>query len=98
MHATFGKYLDVDLTTGTIQDYAIPEDWQTRFIGGKGVAARLLLEELPASASALGSENILVFATGPFQGTTVVGGGRHAVLAISPKTGRVADAYAGGYF
>ena len=98
MHATFGKYLDVDLTAGTIQDYAIPEDWQTRFIGGKGVAARLLLEELPTSASALSPENILVFATGPFQGTTVVGGGRHAVLAISPKTGRVADAYAGGYF
>ncbi len=98
MHATFGKYLDVDLTDGTIQDYDIPEDWQTRFVGGKGIAARLLLEELSASASALTPENILVFATGPFQGTNVVGGGRHAVLSISPKTGRVADSYSGGYF
>jgi aldehyde:ferredoxin oxidoreductase len=98
MHATFGKYLDVDLTTGTIQNYDIPEDWQTRFVGGKGIAARLLLEELPASAGALSPENILVFATGPFQGTTIVGGGRHAVLSISPKTGRVADSYSGGYF
>jgi len=98
MHATFGKYLDVDLTAGTIHDYAIPADWQTRFIGGKGLAARLLLEELPASAGALTPENILVFATGPFQGTTVVGGGRHAVVSISPKTGRVADSYSGGFF
>jgi len=98
MHATFAKYLDVDLSTGTIQDYSIAENWQTRFIGGKGIAARLLLEELPESASALSPENILVFATGPLQGTTVVGGGRHAVLTISPKTGRVADSYTGGYF
>lgn len=98
MLATFGKYLDVDLTAGMIHDYTIPEDWQTRFIGGKGLAARLLLEELPASAGALTPENILVFATGPFQGTTVVGGGRHAVLTISPKTGRVADSYSGGFF
>ena len=98
MHATFGKYLDVNLTAGTIQDYDIPEDWQTRFVGGKGMAARLLLEELPEAAGALSPENILVFATGPFQGTSVVGGGRHAVLSISPKTGRVADSYSGGYF
>ena len=98
MHATFGKYLDVDLTAGTIQDFDIPEDWQTRFIGGKGIATRLLLEELPESPDALSPENILVFATGPFQGTMIVGGGRHAVLSVSPKTGRVADSYAGGYF
>lgn len=98
MDATFGKYLDVDLTAGTTRDYEIPQDWQTRFIGGKGLAARLLLEELPESAQALDAKNILVFATGPFQGTAVVGGGRHAVLSISPKTGRVADSYSGGYF
>ncbi|MBU1049831.1 aldehyde ferredoxin oxidoreductase family protein [Candidatus Bipolaricaulota bacterium] len=98
MHASFGKYLDVDLTEGHISDYAIPEDWQSRFVGGKGLAARLLLEELSASATALSPENILVFATGPFQGTMVVGGGRHAVLSISPKTGRVADSYSGGFF
>ena len=98
MHATFEKYLDVDLTTRTTKDYAIPANWQTRFVGGKGIAARLLLEELPESASALSPENILVFATGPLQGTTVVGAGRHAVLTISPKTGRVADSYTGGYF
>lgn len=98
MYATFGKYLDVDLTAGTIRDYAIPEDWQTQFIGGKGLAARLLLEELPAAAGALTPENIVVFATGPFQGTTIVGGGRHAVVSVSPKTGRVADSYSGGFF
>ena len=98
MNGAFGKYLDVNLTAGTIRDYRIPEDWQTRFIGGKGLAARLLLEELPLSATALDPENILVFATGPFQGTAIADAGRHVILAVSPKTGRVADSYAGGYF
>jgi len=98
MQSVFGRYLDVDLSSGIINDYEIPADWQTRFCGGKGIAARMLLEELPKKVNPFGAENILVFATGPFQGTGVVGGGRHIVLAVSPKTGAVADSYAGGYF
>jgi len=98
MHALFGRYLDVDLSSGTVSDYPIPEDWQTRFVGGKGIGARILLQELPATVDPLGPENLLVFATGPFQGTGIAGGGRHAVLAVSPKTGCVADSYTGGYF
>lgn len=98
MHSVFGRYLDVDLSSGRINDYEIPADWQTRFLGGKGIAARILLDELPEKVDPFGARNILVFATGPFQGTGVVGGGRHVVLAVSPKTGAVADSYAGGYF
>lgn len=98
MHSVFGRYLDVDLSSGRINDYEISADWQARFLGGKGIAARILLDELPEKVDPFGAENILVFATGPFQGTGVVGGGRHVVLAVSPKTGAVADSYAGGYF
>ncbi len=98
MKGCFGKYLDVDLTRGTFRDYPIPDAWQRLLIGGKGIAARLLLEELPERVDPFGPENLLVFATGPFQGTGVVGGGRHTVLAVSPKTGAVADSYAGGMF
>ncbi len=98
MRGGYGKYLDVDLTRRTLTEYPIPDSWRKLMIGGKGLAARLLLEELPERVDPFGPENILVFATGPFQGTGVVGGGRHAVLAVSPKTGAVADSYAGGYF
>jgi len=98
MQSVFGRYVDVDLSSGRIKNYEIPANWQTRFLGGKGIAARILLDELPEKVDPFGAENILVFATGPFQGTGVVGGGRHVVLAVSPKTGAVADSYAGGYF
>lgn len=98
MNSVFGRYLDVDLARGTLSDYPIPRDWQDRFLGGKGLAARLLLEELPERVDPLGPDNTLVFATGPLQATGVVGSGRHAVLGVSPKTGAVADSYAGGFF
>ena len=98
MHSVFGKYLDVNLSTGAITDYEIPADWQHRFLGAKGIAARILLEELPDKVDPLGPENLLLFSTGPLQGTGVVGSGRHVVLAVSPKTGSVADSYVGGYF
>ena len=98
MQSLYGKYLDVDLSSRTIREYAVPEAWQRVHVGGRGVAARILLEELPQQVDPFGLENILVFATGPFQGTGMVGAGRHAVLGVSPKTGRVADSYAGGFF
>ena len=98
MYGSYGKYLDVDLSAREIREYRIPEDWCTRFLGGKGIAARLLLEELPDRIDPFGPENLLVFAAGPFQGTGLAGAGRHVVMAVSPKTGYVADSYAGGYF
>jgi aldehyde:ferredoxin oxidoreductase len=98
MAGSTGEYLDVDLSSGKVGEYPIPEVWRERLVGGKGIAARILLEELSERVDPFGPENILVFATGPFQGTGIVGGGRHAVLAVSPKTGAVADSYAGGHF
>jgi len=98
MTGSTGKYLDVDLSSGKVGEYPIPEAWRERLVGGKGIAARILLEELPERVDPFGPENMLVFATGPFQGTGIVGGGRHAVLAVSPKTGAVTDSYAGGHF
>jgi len=100
MHGYFGKFLYVNLSTDTLRDYAIPPDWYERHVGGRGLAARLLLEELPSSGDLdpFGPENILVLATGPLQGTGIVGAARHVVAGVSPKTGRAADSYAGGFF
>ncbi len=93
-----GTYLDVNLTDGAIRTFDVPEEWRRLYVGGKGMAARILLDLLPSRVDPLGPDNVLVFAAGPFQGTGIPGGGRHAVLSVSPKTGSVADSYAGGYF
>jgi aldehyde:ferredoxin oxidoreductase len=98
MKGIFGKYLDVDLSTGRITDYAIPSEWYLKYLGGRGIGLRLLLEELKGGEDPLGPENILVFATGPLQGIIFPGAGRHAVLSKSPMTGSLSDSYAGGFF
>jgi aldehyde:ferredoxin oxidoreductase len=98
MHGSFNRYLSVDLTSGTVKDYEIPSEWQRLHLGGRGIAARILLEELPGRIDPLSPANILIFATGPFQGTGLLGAGRHLVMSVSPKTGSVCGSYAGGYF
>jgi len=90
--------LDVDLSSGSLSDYPIPDHWLNLYLGGRGIGARILLEELAGTEDPLSEGNILVFATGPFQGTGLLGAGRHAVLSLSPKTGSIADSYVGGYF
>ncbi|MBS3737033.1 aldehyde ferredoxin oxidoreductase family protein [Candidatus Bipolaricaulota bacterium] len=98
MNGVAGKYLDVDLTNEKITDYDIPGNWYDLFLGGRGIAARILAEELQGGEDPLGPENLLLFSVGPLQGTNLGGAGRHCVSAKSPKTNSVSDSYAGGFF
>lgn len=97
MEGYFGRYLDVSLTDGEISDYTIPEEWYKKFLGGRGIGARIMLEELDPGVDPLGPENIMVFATGPLQGLNIAGAGRHLVMAKSPKTNTVNGSYVGGF-
>lgn len=98
MKGHFGHYLVVHLSKEEIDEYEVPEDWIKKHIGGRGVGARILLEELKPETVPLGPENIILFGTGPFQGTGIAGAGRHVVISKSPKTKSISDSYAGGFF
>ncbi len=98
MKGYFGSYLDVDLTSGKLGEYVIPEDWQEKYLGGRGIAARILAEEMEANVDPLSPNNIMVFATGPFQGLGIPGAGRHLLMSKSPKTEAVNGSYVGGFF
>jgi aldehyde:ferredoxin oxidoreductase len=97
MKGMHGQYLEVDLGAGTTRDREVPEAWHELHLGGRGIAARILFDLVPPGTDALAPENALVWATGPLQGTGVAGAGRHVVMAVSPKTGSIADSYVGGY-
>jgi aldehyde:ferredoxin oxidoreductase len=98
MNGYWGKILEVDLTTQTTKVLPLPEDWARDFIGGTGLAARIMYEEIPAGADPLGPENVLVFSTGPFQGgSRILGSGRFSVCAKSPLTGIFGESTGGGY-
>ncbi len=98
MKGASGRYADVDLTKGIVRDYDIPNEWYQKYLGGRGIGLRILLEELDGKEDPLGPNNILIFATGPLQGTGIAGAGRHAIVTKSPKTGSLSDSYAGGFW
>ena len=98
MKGVFGRYVEVDLSTGAIEERGIPEQWWELHLGGRGLAARLVWAHTAPGTAPLSPENALVFATGPLQGTGLAGAGRHVVASISPKTRALSDSYAGGFW
>jgi len=93
-----GKILRVNLTDKTAKEEELPLEWAKDYIGGAGFGIKCLFDEVPKEADALGSDNKLIFAPGPFTGTTVPCASRMAVTAKSPLTGAVGMALSGGYF
>lgn len=88
----------VDLSTGHLQDEQIEADAAADFLGGAGMAAHLLFDELTAELDPLGAEAPLVLATGPLTGTTGPAVGRYTICAKSPATGAWGEANVGGLF
>ncbi len=80
-----GRILEVDLSSGQTLELATA-DYSERFLGGRGLAARLYWERVPAQAEALGPGNALVIATGPLAGVPGFGGSRWLVCGKSPAT------------
>ncbi len=93
-----GRILRVDLSTGTADSEAVPEEWARAFFGGRGFAADLLARELAAGTDPLGPGNKFVIATGPLAGSGVAGSTRHITACRSPLTGGWGEANAAGRF
>jgi len=89
--------LRVDLSAGTVRRESVPERWRRRYLGGKGLGARYLYDELEADTDPLGPQNRLCFALGPLSGY-LPGETRYAAVTKSPLTGTFLDSYAGGSF
>ena len=97
MHGFHNRLLRVGLATQTWTAEEIPDDVLTRYLGGKGLASHLLLENAPAGVEPLAPENPLIFATGPASGTVLAPASRYGVFTRSPLTGIFSESYAGGH-
>ena len=91
------RLLRVDLDDETVESQQVPDEWRRRFVGGKGLGARYLYDELDAGVDPLGGENALLFVLGPLSGV-LPGDPRYAVVTKSPLTGAFLDSYGGGTF
>lgn len=93
-----GKLLRVNLTSGNITKENIPEDYLRDYIGGTGLAARYLYDEIPVNGDVFDENNKLVFSVGPLNGRQFPTSGRCNVSCRSPLTGIWLDSSFSGKF
>jgi len=96
MFGYLGKYIKVDLSTRQIEIEPIPDALFRKYIGGVGIAAKIVFDETGPQTDPLGPENVLAAFTGPFSGTRVPSSSRHHYVARSPQTGVLGEASVGG--
>jgi len=84
----------VNVREQTLKLEDVPDTWQ-RF-GGRGLLARILLDEVDAKTDPLGAGNKLIFAPGLLVGHMLSSTDRISVGGKSPLTGGVKEANAGG--
>ncbi|MBO5557050.1 MAG: aldehyde:ferredoxin oxidoreductase, partial [Oscillospiraceae bacterium] len=59
MTSFIGKILRVDLSKGTAESIAVPQEVYQAVLAGKGLEAWYLYKHIPAGADPLGPDNIL---------------------------------------
>jgi len=82
-----GKYLRVNLGNGEIKSEILGEDVARSFLGGYGLVAHTLYNEVPDGADPLSPQNVLCLWTGPVAGTPVPVSSKYIMGARSPATG-----------
>jgi aldehyde:ferredoxin oxidoreductase len=88
------KLLRANLTDLTVKEEPFPDEW--KFVGGRGLCAKILLKELDPKCDPLGPDNKVVFAPGVLSGSVAPTSGRMSVGSKSPLTGGIKEANSGG--
>jgi len=89
--------LRVDLTQGQIREEEIDAGYRRDFIGGSGLAARLLWDVLDPGRDPLDPASPLIWMTGPLTGSGGPTTGRFSICARSPYTGIWGESNIGGF-
>jgi aldehyde:ferredoxin oxidoreductase len=90
------RILRVDLTEGKVEIHDLEEQTPRKFIGGSGLAAKIVWDETTAATDPLSPENPLIFMIGPLTGTSAPMSSRTIVASLSPLTGIWGETHSGG--
>jgi aldehyde:ferredoxin oxidoreductase len=91
-----GNILYVDLGSGEIKREPFTVEMAREYIGGRGLAARLLWDMNKAGIDPLGPGNTLIYNAGTLNGTSVPCSGRSSVTAKSPTSNLYLKTNVGG--
>ncbi|MEO0235254.1 MAG: aldehyde ferredoxin oxidoreductase family protein [candidate division WOR-3 bacterium] len=92
------KVLEVDLNSGESRVFEVSDNDLKLFLGGKGLAYKLLYERVKVGIEPLSEENIIIFMTGPVTATGAPLSGRFSAVSKSPLTGLFGSSNCGGPF
>lgn len=93
-----GKVLFVDLTKKTYSEFPWTDEDRKRTIGGKIMAADILLQHIKPGMKAFDEDNWLVITTGPLTRCKTPSSTRFNISTVSPLTGILTSSNCGGPF
>lgn len=89
-----GVILEIDLSTGKIENSPLSPEDARKFVGGRGLGMKILWDKLrKPGVNPLSPENPLIFMPGPFSGFPVPSSSRTCVVTKSPHTSPIKSKY-----
>jgi aldehyde:ferredoxin oxidoreductase len=98
LNGYMGRLAEVNLSSGCVKEEVLDEATVKKWVGGAGLGAKILLEEVPPGIEWDSPENRLVFTAGPLAGTMMFGSGTFNVATKGPMTNLAGVSQANGYF
>ncbi|MBI2957943.1 MAG: hypothetical protein HYY32_03780 [Chloroflexi bacterium] len=96
-YAYDARFLRIDLSSGEISEQGVAPETLRKYVGGSGIGARTLYDEVPPGVEWSHPGNRLVLASGPLGGTKVAGSGTFSVVTKGCLTNGGTTTQANGY-
>ena len=93
-----GKILRVDLSKGHTSTEDLDEATLKKWVGGVGLGAKYLYDEVPPGVEWADPENRLIWTSGPLAGSGVSGAATFNVITRGPMTNLAGSSQANGFF
>jgi len=93
-----GRILRIDLSNKKITKEKAPEEMIMKFLGGEGLAAKILYDEVPPEVGPFDPENRVIISNGLLSGTLSPSSSRITLTTLSPATDIYGDSNSGGHF
>ncbi len=97
MKGIWKKILEVDLTSGNAIAKELPESFYLKYLGGLGIASRLLLDYTEGGIDPLSEKNVLIIAPGLLVGTGLPTASKTTLTFKSPETNAFGRSVSGAF-
>ncbi|WXG44235.1 MAG: aldehyde ferredoxin oxidoreductase C-terminal domain-containing protein [Promethearchaeati archaeon SRVP18_Atabeyarchaeia-1] len=99
MRGYAGKYLEIDLSSGSSKEAKFPDEVLKDYVGGRGLATKILWDRLGRkweTVDPFGAENMMLVMTGPLTG--YIPGTKVCIAGKSPQSNGVIGSTVAGEF